>query len=190
MTRLACSEEAAEAPASDYPTRDDLNEWHSYCIGNDDDADTDAETSGHVPEEAVVRSLNQVSWSKTTLTDTCLFTHPLLLRAQLIDFMILTMCDVLQLTVNRLLKWHITWQCEAPILQDRSVQWIYALTSVLEKPLAMSTAAALRDLLRYCAKQEPKSSEDAAKRALLVAISGAYFRQDEHLASLPVVQRC
>ncbi|BDA41964.1 probable Gem-associated protein 2 [Coccomyxa sp. Obi] len=93
-----------------------------------------------------------------------------------------------QLTVNRLLKWHITWQCEAPAIQDRSVQWIYALTSVLEKPLAMGTAAALRDLLRYCARQQPVSAEDAARKAVLVAIAGAYFGQDEHLAVLPAVQ--
>lgn len=94
----------------------------------------------------------------------------------------------MQLTVNRLLKWHIMWQCEAHALQDRSVQWIYALTSVLEKPLAMGTAAALRDLLRYCAQQQPTSAEDAARKAVLVAIAGAYFGQDEHLAVLPAIQ--
>lgn len=70
------------------------------------------------------------------------------------------------------------------------MQWIYALTSVLEKPLAMSTAAALRDLLRYCAKQQPTTAEDAARQGLLVAIAGAYFRQDEHLAVLPALQNC
>ena len=68
------------------------------------------------------------------------------------------------------------------------MQWIYALTSVLEKPLAMGTAAALRDLLRYCAQQQPASAEDAARNAVLVAIAGAYFGQDEQLAVLPAVQ--
>lgn len=88
-----------------------------------------------------------------------------------------------QLAVNRLLRWHVIWQCEAPAVSERSVQWIYALAAVLEKPLAMGTAAALRDLLRYCAEQRPQLAEEQARLQLLVALAGGYFRQDEGLAA-------
>lgn len=63
------------------------------------------------------------------------------------------------------------------------MQWIYALGAVIEKPLAMSTTAALRDLLRYCAKRQPQSDEERARLHLLVGMAGGYFRQDEELAA-------
>jgi hypothetical protein len=85
--------------------------------------------------------------------------------------------------VNRLLRWHIIWQCEAPGVSERSMQWIHALAAALERPLAMSTAAALRDLLRFCAKQQPATDEDAARLHLMVAVAGGYFKQDERLAA-------
>jgi len=59
----------------------------------------------------------------------------------------------LQGAVTQLLEWHAAWLCEGAAcgLPDASVQWLYALTALVERPLPAAAAAAMRAVLRRCA---------------------------------------
>jgi hypothetical protein len=91
----------------------------------------------------------------------------------------------LQRMVSRLLRWHVEWLQGGSALSDASAQWLYALAAVLEKPLQMGSAGMLRQLLRVCAGQpRPEAAAGAARLHVLIAIAGAYFRQDEGLSQV------
>lgn len=91
----------------------------------------------------------------------------------------------MQRMISRLLRWHVEWLQQAGTLTDERAQWLYAITSMVEKPLQMGAAGNLRQLLRFCAAQpKPEIAEDAARLHTMVAIAGAYFRQDEGLSQV------
>ena len=63
------------------------------------------------------------------------------------------MLVLLQLLVTNLLLWHVRWCLEAcSSLSPQSASWLYALTARLQRPLTQDVMAALRQLLRHCAK--------------------------------------
>lgn len=90
-----------------------------------------------------------------------------------------------QRMVSRLLRWHVAWLQEAGSLTDERAQWLFALAVLLEKPLQMGAAGNLRQLLRCCASLQHDSKQAGAARLhTMVAIAGAYFRQDERLSQV------
>ena len=94
-------------------------------------------------------------------------------------------CIAVQRMVSRLLRWHVEWLQEAGSLTDERAQWLFALAVLLEKPLQMGGAGMLRQLLRCCARlQHDGKQADAGRLHTLIAIAGAYFRQDERLSQV------
>jgi hypothetical protein len=65
---------------------------------------------------------------------------------------------------------------------------LYALSARLERPLHADTAAAYRALLRRCKEWRSGATGPAdpllPHLSVLIAIAGAYFRQDEELAAM------
>ena len=87
--------------------------------------------------------------------------------------------------VSRLLRWHVEWLQEAGGLTDERAQWLFALAALLEKPLQMGPAGNLRALLRCCASwRRGATAAGGARLDTMVAIAGAYFRQDERLSQV------
>eukprot|EP00798_Chlamydomonas_sp_ICE-L_P000309 gene308-33557_t len=75
----------------------------------------------------------------------------------------------------------------ARLSYERS-QWIFALTASIEKPLHADMSAALRSLLRLCSTLRSKLSTPQDRQLpylnTLIAITGGYFGQCEHLVGL------
>jgi gem associated protein 2 len=93
----------------------------------------------------------------------------------------------LQVTVVALLLEHIG-QLEGTALTLLRSQWLFALTAKLDKPIHAETAAALRQMLRHCCHLRAglQLHDDPLLPLLniLIAISGAYFGQDEEFSGL------
>eukprot|EP00877_Chromochloris_zofingiensis_P010370 jgi/Chrzof1/5587/Cz16g08080.t1 len=72
-----------------------------------------------------------------------------------------------------------------PLLRGK---WLFALAARLEKPLQPDVSAALRSLLRYCAKLRCQLSEASdpllPQLNVLMTVAGAYFGQDEELCKV------
>jgi gem associated protein 2 len=92
-----------------------------------------------------------------------------------------------QVAVVSLLLRHIE-QLDGTTLTLLRSQWLFALTAWLDKPVHAETAAALRQLLRRCCQLRAglQQYDDPTLPLLniLIAISGAYFCQDENYAGL------
>ncbi|KAK9810074.1 hypothetical protein WJX72_004382 [[Myrmecia] bisecta] len=83
---------------------------------------------------------------------------------------------------------HVDWLvCSKHPPEEQHMLWLYALAARLEKPLAARTSAQLRSLLRHCAclRADVLDAADPLLPHLnvMIAIAGAYFGQDEALAS-------
>ncbi len=68
-------------------------------------------------------------------------------------------------------------------------QWLFALAARLDKPLLPDTLAALRALLRHCARLRADLTEGVGSSQLpllsvLIGAAGAYYGQDEQLCKL------
>lgn len=91
-----------------------------------------------------------------------------------------------QVNCNYLLAWHTRWAIESQTLSDQSSRWLYAIMARLQRPLTQGAMGALRAMLRHCAslRAAATSAEDPSLPSLniLIAITGAFFGQDETLA--------
>ena len=83
----------------------------------------------------------------------------------------------------------VTSEADA-VVEERHARWIFALAARIEKPLNEDSSASFRSLVKYCVDQLEKQShpngrlvdeQESDRLLLLLAISGAYFGQDEVL---------
>lgn len=89
--------------------------------------------------------------------------------------------------VVELLSHHIEWLTEDfgddgnGDLTPLRAQWLFALMSVLEKPLCPSTCSVLRDLARFCIGKREKCEDQSIIRAYswFICIVGKYFHQGD-----------
>ncbi|KAL4442036.1 hypothetical protein ABPG77_011297 [Micractinium sp. CCAP 211/92] len=98
-----------------------------------------------------------------------------------------------QLQVRRQLHSAIHAAVEEETVAPEAAAMLYALSARIEKPLHAGTCALYRQLLRHCAAQRAAlgSSGDGAACGphlahlnILITIAGAYFGQDEELATM------
>ena len=90
-----------------------------------------------------------------------------------------------QVFVRRLLRWHSIWLAEdGQGLSMLSTLWIYSLAAAMDEVFPMGTAATLRDLLRHCAKLEPRDETELINMHIVVAVAGVYFKQGEEYAAM------
>lgn len=91
-----------------------------------------------------------------------------------------------QVNCNYLLAWHTRWAIESKTLSQQSSQWLYAIMARLQRPLTQGAMGALRALLRHSAGLRARldSADDPLLPSLniIIAITGAFFGQDETLA--------
>lgn len=91
-----------------------------------------------------------------------------------------------QLGVAELLQRHVEALSSQPELSYMRSQWLFALSAVLQRPLAPDVSAAYRTLVRRCAAWRaglPGRGDPSLPRLnVLMAIAGGYFGQDEVLA--------
>lgn len=99
-------------------------------------------------------------------------------------------CFTLQVAIVTLFQRHIDeleqdFPNNLPLLRGK---WLFALAARLEKPLQPDVSAALRSLLRYCAKLRCQLSEASdpllPQLNVLMTVAGAYFGQDEELCKV------
>ena len=89
----------------------------------------------------------------------------------------------MQIFIRRLLRWQSIWLAEDDQgLSALATLWIYSLASGMDEVFPMGTAATLRDMLRYCAKLEPRDESELMNVHIIVAIAGVYFKQGEQYA--------
>ena len=90
-----------------------------------------------------------------------------------------------QIFVRRLLRWHSIWLAEDDQgLSTVATLWIYSLAAGMDEVFPMGTAATLRDVLRCCAKLEPRDETELINMHIIVAVAGVYFKQGEQYAAL------
>ena len=183
MSALCHMPRDAPAAQPEVSIEDTPEAWQAYCFG----AEGAEAAAGHEPALSLLQRLDQVG--------------TLLPRKLRLVFVMGRKCaghkssrcsstkmpgvPVTQRMVARLLRWHVEWLQQAGTLTDARAEWLYAVTALVEKPLQMGAAGNLRQLLRFCAaKPPPQSAEDAARLHTMVAIAGAYFRQDEGMSQI------
>ncbi len=90
-----------------------------------------------------------------------------------------------QIFVRRLLRWQSIWLTEDDQgLSTLATLWIYSLAAAMDEVFPMGTAATLRDMLRYCAKLEPRDETELINVHIIVAVAGVYFKQGEQYAAM------
>ncbi|KAL4427817.1 hypothetical protein ABPG75_001906 [Micractinium tetrahymenae] len=98
-----------------------------------------------------------------------------------------------QLQVRRQLHSAIRAAVEEEVVAPEAAATLYALSARIEKPLHAGTCALYRQLLRHCAAQRAALGGASANAAcdprlahlnIMITIAGAYFGQDEELATM------
>ena len=90
---------------------------------------------------------------------------------------------------EHLLQLHCGWALRDQQWSSPNAKWLYALAARIDKPASASMCAQLRSLLRHCAgllSNSGSASEDLQlpEIHLIMAIAGAYFRQDDSMIGL------
>eukprot|EP01018_Ginkgo_biloba_P021050 Gb_13614 [translate_table: standard] len=81
-----------------------------------------------------------------------------------------------------LFKYHVSWLENISSLSKDRALWLFALCTVLDKPLDAETSAAVRALLRKCASlraSKTGDNEELPMLNILITIAGKYFGQAE-----------
>lgn len=92
-----------------------------------------------------------------------------------------------QVCVAAVLQRYIQQFHDMPSPSRAQCLWLFALTARLEKPIHADMGASMRALLRkVCALRAglQRADDDLAQYNILIAITGAYFGQDEHLTQM------
>ncbi len=96
--------------------------------------------------------------------------------------------SLLQVAVVSLLQHHIAALEQHSSISLARSRWLFALAARLETPVHADTAAAFRSMHRRCVtwRAAVSSPQEPALPLLnvLIAVGGAYFKQDEGLAGL------